>query len=574
MRKREANEGVSLHAVAGTYVVLLGFDVTAERRTGLLGFAVHRVDHTEDEAYWLKGFRTFAATDPKPPPGSLVSTREHPVQGFNWGDYTAKPDHRYTYTVRPLYGSPTKLESGPEVSITVETSSPEKGTYAVYFNRGVSGSQAYARKFGNRSPDEIDDAETREAAYRWLSRGLEEAILAFIGQADGERYALRASVYEFSHLPVLRAFGQAAASGADVKIVYDRRKRGPFEATEAAADQAGIRDLMIPRQTNSAISHNKFIVLLEDGEPREVWTGSTNFTKGGIFGQSNVGFVIRDAAVARRYLAFWTRLSADPEYGEIRAANVETTPDPAGPPDAGITPLFSPRPALTVLEWYAERLSAARSFVGFTAAFGVSSTLAPCLLEPRPYLRFIMVETEGSRRRRKAEPGEPPPKSQFETFQEIRAVRNNKIAKGAILGGSQSATDQAVGGALHRWLKETLTGLNFHVKYLHTKYMLLDALSDDPVVISGSANFSAASTRNNDENMVIARGDTDLADVYVGEFMRLFAHFYFRDIAGRHAAAQAGETPEWDPHLCPDDSWTDPWFDEGSTKFLERKLLA
>ena len=52
-------------------------------------------------------------------------------------------------------------------------------------------------------------------------------------------------------------------------------------------------------------------------------------------------------------------------------------------------------------------------------------------------------------------------------------------------------------------LIETLTGLNDHVNYLHTKYMLVDPLSDDPVVISGSANFSNASSVDNDENMLV-----------------------------------------------------------------------
>ncbi|MGH2608873.1 MAG: phospholipase D-like domain-containing protein, partial [Tepidiformaceae bacterium] len=98
MRVRAKNQGISVHAIAGPYVVLLGFDVSPARRRGLLGFALHRKDHTEGEAGWLEGFRTFAETDPDPPPGHLVSTEEHPIQAFNWGDYRAKPNHRYTYT--------------------------------------------------------------------------------------------------------------------------------------------------------------------------------------------------------------------------------------------------------------------------------------------------------------------------------------------------------------------------------------------------------------------------------------------------------------------------------------------
>ena len=56
----------------------------------------------------------------------------------------------------------------------------------VYFNRGVAGSQAYARKFHNQPPDKVPN----RAAFIWLSRGLEEAMLAYIGQAKGESYGL------------------------------------------------------------------------------------------------------------------------------------------------------------------------------------------------------------------------------------------------------------------------------------------------------------------------------------------------------------------------------------------------
>jgi hypothetical protein len=58
--------------------------------------------------------------------------------------------------------------------------------------------------------------------------------------------------------------------------------------------------------------------------------------------------------------------------------------------------------------------------------------------------------------------------------------------------------------------------------------MLLDPLSDDPIVITGSANFSEASTTANDENMLVIRCDSRVADIYLGEFMRLFTHFRFR----------------------------------------------
>jgi phosphatidylserine/phosphatidylglycerophosphate/cardiolipin synthase-like enzyme len=40
--------------------------------------------------------------------------------------------------------------------------------------------------------------------------------------------------------------------------------------------------------------------------------------------------------------------------------------------------------------------------------------------------------------------------------------------------------------------------------------MLIDPLSADPIVVNGSANFGQASTRRNDENMLVVRADLSL----------------------------------------------------------------
>ncbi len=95
---------------------------------------------------------------------------------------------------------------------------------------------------------------------------------------------------------------------------------------------------------------------------------------------------------------------------------------------------------------------------------------------------------------------------------------------------------EAWGGCLHgkalcQWVRATNTEslkLNGHVKYVHSKFLLCDPLGDDPIVVTGSANFSKSSTTDNDENMVIIRGDRRAADIYFTEFMRIFTHYYFR----------------------------------------------
>ncbi|MBW4690783.1 MAG: hypothetical protein KME27_03350 [Lyngbya sp. HA4199-MV5] len=543
MRKKETNGAIAVQAIAGSYVVLLGIDLAEASSAGALGFAIERIDHTEDERYWLKGFRTFEETDPNLPPGSLVSTLEHPIQAFLWGDFTAKPNHDYTYRVVTLRGKPKKLEQGEAVAVRIATEDETVGVHTVYFNRGVAGSQAYARKFNNVPPDKVP----RGRAWAWLSRGLVEALLAFIKQANGSQYELRGALYEFQYLPVLEAFGAAQRTGAAVKIIFDAKPNGqnyPNQANREAIAAANIESLTIPRETNpSYIAHNKFIVLLKDGKPIQVWTGSTNITDGGIFGHSNVGHIVRDSTVAASYLAYWEQLSHDPTAAKLRPWNEQHTPVPVNLPPTETTTLFSPRPSLKALEWYADRMEATHTAVFLTAAFGVNDLLADVLAKDNDYLRYVLLEKEGG------------------NIEALRRDPDTRIAVGAVKKG----------GTFDRFLTEKTTNLNTHVRYIHTKYMLIDPLSDDPIVITGSANFSDASTQKNDENMLVIRGDRRVADIYLGEFIRLFNHYYARYVTTLQSAAPAEARSVY---LEPDDSWLKGYYEAGSPKQKERLYFA
>ena len=70
MRARRTKDGLTLRAIAGSHVVLLGMNMAREDCDGHLGFAIHRTDHAGEEATWLRGSKTFEATDPGFPPGS------------------------------------------------------------------------------------------------------------------------------------------------------------------------------------------------------------------------------------------------------------------------------------------------------------------------------------------------------------------------------------------------------------------------------------------------------------------------------------------------------------------------
>jgi phosphatidylserine/phosphatidylglycerophosphate/cardiolipin synthase-like enzyme len=511
MRVTESTGGLKVHAVAGTYVVLLGFNLAEYNCDGFLGFSIHRTDHTENEAYYLSAMKAFPETDPGFTPGSLHSTKDHPIQSFQWADYSAKPGHYYTYTISAKKGTPEDMITQAETTIKIMTESPESGNHDIYFNRGLAASQAYVRRFGDRSPDEVPNRR----AFIWLSRGLNEALEDFIRSSVPGRHALRIAAYEFNYDDFLNLVKEVVDTGVDIQIVFDARRDSPKIRNLEAIAAYGLNNVSRARtRPKSYISHNKFIVKLEDGQPKSVWTGGTNFSEGGIYGHSNVAHVVEENAIAQKFLDYWNELWNDPESSPLKNRVEAISPLPQGSPPDGTTILFSPRKNLDALNWYANLALNARDGLFMTFAFGMNDIFKNVYENGIAPLRLALME-------KATRPMKPGPERDAEE-QRIQVLRN--MPENVFAIGSMIRTNEIDG-----WVEERLTNLNSHVRYVHNKFMLIDPLTEDPIVVAGSANFSDASTRRNDENMVITRGNTRVADIYLGEFMRLYSHHAFRE---------------------------------------------
>jgi phosphatidylserine/phosphatidylglycerophosphate/cardiolipin synthase-like enzyme len=196
-------------------------------------------------------------------------------------------------------------------------------------------------------------------------------------------------------------------------------------------------------------------------------------------------------------------------------------------------------------------MSRADQAIFFTAPFGVTARFEAELRIRRDIPRYLLLDKRTN------------------DMELARADPNNSIAVGAYLGQP---------GGYRQFMQEYLTGLNSHVKFIHTKYLLVDPLTTNPVVVTGSANFSDASTTDNDENMLVISGDTRVADIYLTEFMRLFTHLRFR---GRVQVPRDQRAP--DPHepevksrrhLHETDKWAKEYFEAGTPKARERLLFS
>ena len=557
MKKPAASDALRARAIAGTYVVVLAWDFQPgqeQKRDGLMGFAIERLELKNGqivERYWLQGIKRFREKDRGLPPGTPVSTADHPIQSFQWADYTAQTSRHYRYRIVPTYGTAKnlRLDEASSVAIEIDTEveyllhpdlANDTARHDVYFNRGVIGSQAFARRFQNADPR---NASPTSEEMVWLSRGLFEAMLSFIALAEDSHFALRAAFYEFRYQPVANAFAKAVEAGADVKIVYDDESNYKTD-NNTTIHNAGLDDMgvVIPRTVTEGIRHNKFIVLLQDDKPVAVWTGSTNVSEGGIFGHSNVGHIVWDKAIAAAYLDYWGRLAKNLTPTKLRQPNRVASPLPAErPPANSITPLFSARDekdSSDTLQWYADRMAEATRIVCFTVAFNIDKVFQTVLQRENDVLRYI--------------------------------VKDDDLGDGEIIGRDRdvlfAAGGYLAGGALENFLEERDNPLNTN-DYIHDKFLLVDPLGADPLVVTGSANFSQPSQRINDENMLVIRGDTRVADIYFGEFMRIFDHLYARYLSKKikeekkkKAKKGAGGSSGY---LRPDSSWVADHFGTG-----------
>lgn len=559
--------------IAGTRAVLLALNCNAARIKGFRGFSIWREKKgAPTSGRWLRSLKVFKSVVPDPLPATgrnapRYTTHDHPIQSFLWSDYTADPDTTYVFRIVPRYGSAGALRDDTadhlKLEVTTEAEAVVDG-HGVWFNRGAIASQAFSREFGDISPaDHVHDLDA--PVTKWLSRGLAEACIAFIdGIPKGNE--LVGCLYEFTYQPVLTAIKSAIKRGVRVRLSYHATNANEKAIAAAKLPRTSKGAQVLLPRTKPKIPHNKFLVHVRKKGPHAVWTGSTNITPSGFLGQSNVGHLIEDVAVAQSYYDYFLALSADPTLSKAQDQAVALSPHPPELiPASSTTTVFSPRHSSNMLEWYGNRIADAAEGVMFTGAFGINERLLPRLTKDRDFLRFVMLE-------KRPNPAES---------KQLRSDRDLVVAYGAELGRTTIYRNKKfqklpiADFSLDKWFRhEEHFRKQGNIFFVHTKILLIDPLSDDPLVCTGSANYSKNSLVANDENMLLIRGATRVADIYLTEFDRLFRHFYFRNVANE-IEAKGGDAK--DAFLDESDggaaAWTRSYFKAGAFKTRRREMF-
>ncbi len=544
MRAAAKQNGVSVKAYAGTTGVLLGCDIDARSRDGLLGFAIER-SGGQGGHRWLSNLLNFPGVAHEP--GAPVTSDEAPIQKFRWSDYTIYPGTEYEYAIHPVYGEPGKLEveDGPTVRVT--SSSTDSGDHRVIFNRAAAASQAFSREFPGLG-EKMDAVEGRHEEVRlppkalaWLSRGALEQITGFVDQAKDPTWALDIAIYEFELPAIIASLEAARARGAQVRIVYHAKVGDPQTEENERNLRKWPQAIKRPRLT-SAICHDKFIVLSriehEERVPQAVLCGSTNFTENGVYRQANVVHVAAVRDIAARYLSAFEALFGGASQGDMRKwinANDPLSSD--GPLQVG----FSPRTDEVDLDFFVGEINKAQRDLLFCTAFAIKDRILEALLG-KPHDDVLRLGVQNTR-------------SKITGYHRDRTA---DFSAAALLSKG-----------LEGFLKESMAGQKGSI-FIHTKLIVVDFTSPAPTVISGSHNFSHNASYGNDENYLVIRGNPDVADCYGVELMRIFDHYRFRYHVKSKGGAGKDPCPRPPGTLCPSDLWTTPYFEAGTLEMADR----
>lgn len=488
-----------------------------------LGFAIYRKD-AQGTRTALPAWVGFAGDSNKT--WQPRDTTVWPIQKFSWQDFTAKPGQTYSYDIVPMTGKKTALTPKAELTLSTNevTLTPQHGPVSAYFNRGILSTQALAHALpkGKNGPspqalkDRID--QPADPLRQRLAGQIIEGLSSLVKRAQNEGGSCYAALYELNDPELL----QLLLLNKDlIHIILSNT--GTDDATNIGARQAlheadaDITDRMLG---SGHIGHNKFIVYVDANQkPKAVLTGSTNWTYTAVCTQSNNVLIIEDATVAAAYLDFWKRLKQDEEEQgvKLRQTNQEAVQTNLAGTEATIwfspntklknKPTKNPASPPDMRDVFDHMANAKQAILFLVFQPGNPSVIeyAAACESVKPGLLVYGAATD---------PGAA------DKYNTILYHRTTKAPNRVVVAS-------AIDNQFAYWQKELLKTPGAHA-IIHDKVIVIDPMSDDCVVVTGSHNLGYRASYNNDENLVIIQGNKALAQAYATHVMDIYDHYRWR----------------------------------------------
>ena len=299
-----------------------------------------------------------------------------------------------------------------------------------------------------------------------------DSIKTYIDKADS---TLDIAVYNHSDNMITNAINDAYERGVRVRYITCE------STTTAALGSLNINIPWIERPEGMGIMHNKFIVIDSDvADSAWVLSGSTNWTSSQIFDDPNHIIMVQDQSVARAYeLEFnemWGSDGDEPNDGNAKFGSNKTnnTPHHFIVNGNDFEVYFSPTDNTTLN--ISNALKSADDEIDFALLVFTNNQLGTTIAE------------------------------EYESGVEVNGIIEQVNTQGSEY---EFLLEEGVNVISHQGF-----GDDFHHKYCIVDHANTDS---DPLVITGSHNWSGAAETNNDENTIIIH-DANIANQFFQEF--------------------------------------------------------
>ncbi|HOW30980.1 MAG TPA: phospholipase D-like domain-containing protein [Bacteroidales bacterium] len=329
---------------------------------------------------------------------------------------------------------------------------------------------------------DVDASYATGPAAISLGTAVEDTLIAYINRA---RYTIDMAIYNFTIDRVPYALNQAVQRGVIIRIVYN----GNTSNTSLQWVPA-IPKIASPDDSEHGIMHNKFVVFdAESPDPDEaiVWTGSTNLTGQQLSSDANNIIIINDQSLAKAYtLEFeemWGSQGTNPVPATARFGPYKTNNTPHQFVIGGkqVESYFSPSDGVNnrIIE-----------------AFNSASMNADAAV-------FIITRTDIANAIQ----------DRVDAGVEVNVIIDSE----SDLNSYPSVKNVLLGLGTHYTSDKYTTGLE------HNKYVIIDRKdsSSDPLVLTGSHNWSTSADTRNDENTLVIH-DAGIVNLYFQEFASRF----------------------------------------------------
>lgn len=330
----------------------------------------------------------------------------------------------------------------------------------------------------------IDDSYSSGTTAQFLNQVVADTLAAYMDRATT---SLDVCIYNWDNslngTKILTAVNAAQARGVKVRVIYDG---STFNAAINNLN-AQIPTRETPQGADYTIMHNKFVIIDANATNPNlpiVWTGSTNFTSEQLLQDANNVIIFQDQSLARGYKMEFDEMWGDSSQtsqpnlslGKFGQFKTDNTPHEYVIGGKRVESYFSP----------SDQTNAALLKTITTA----NSDLYFCI--------FTMTRSDVA----------------YGIKDQI--TLNSLASKGMV---DDQATSSTPFGILSPTMGSNIawSGQSW---ILHHKYLIVDQsnTSSDPLVFTGSHNWSSAADQKNDENTVVVH-DATIANEYYQEFM-------------------------------------------------------